>query len=274
MHQHPLSAAFPSMSSADLSALTDDIAENGLRTPIIVYEGQVLDGWHRWQACAMAGVEPRLQEFDGDDPVAFVLSSNLQRRHLTASQRAAAVVACSEWRPAHRVKNSAAAADFPSAKDLAGRAEVSVRTVEHAKAAQRAGLGEAVREGKVSAERAAQVAKLPEPERAAALEAPAPKKRRMRIEEAPAEEPVEEEAPQDDEASRAADIVGEYEALLRIVEADDKLAAAWDEAKTLAAKCADWERRYDAKCAELVATQREAKRWMRRAQTLEKGGAK
>ncbi len=53
-----------------------------------MYEGKLLDGRNRWKACALAGVEPRFTEFQGDDPIGWVVSQNLVRRHLTASQRA------------------------------------------------------------------------------------------------------------------------------------------------------------------------------------------
>jgi hypothetical protein len=74
LKQHALSAAFPAMHAEDLSSLTDDIAVNGLRQRIVLFEGQVLDGWHRLSACGAAGVPPEFVEFEGDDPVAFVTS--------------------------------------------------------------------------------------------------------------------------------------------------------------------------------------------------------
>jgi hypothetical protein len=53
--QHPLSAAFPAMSADDFAALVEDIKVNGQREPVIVFEGMVLDGWHRYSACVAAG---------------------------------------------------------------------------------------------------------------------------------------------------------------------------------------------------------------------------
>jgi hypothetical protein len=174
--QHPLSAAFPSMPAEDRQSLTDDIEVNGQREPIVVFEGMVIDGWHRYQACLSLGLPvDEMPLPDGEDPVAYVKSRNLHRRHLTGSQRAAAVVACSEWHPAHRPNNCAPGAHLATAKQMAREADVGVRTIVQAKAAQAAGLGDAVREGKVSAKRAAEVAKLPAEERAAAIAAPAPK---------------------------------------------------------------------------------------------------
>ena len=88
--QHPLSAIFPAMTAADFAQLRADIAANGLRQPIIIYDGQVLDGWHRLRACSETGTEILAEAFTGDDRAAqdFVLSANLARRHLTTSDRA------------------------------------------------------------------------------------------------------------------------------------------------------------------------------------------
>ena len=73
----------------ELGELADDIMLNGLHQPIVLYQGQILDGRNRYQACELAGIEPDCTEYEGDDPLGYVLSLNLHRRHLTASQRAA-----------------------------------------------------------------------------------------------------------------------------------------------------------------------------------------
>jgi ParB-like chromosome segregation protein Spo0J len=102
LKRHALSAAFPSLSEAEAKELQADIEAHGLRQPVVTYGGEVLDGWHRYVACMELGITPTSVEYSGDDPVAYVLSLNLSRRHLTASQRAAAVVACAQWQPAGR----------------------------------------------------------------------------------------------------------------------------------------------------------------------------
>ena len=53
--QHPLSDAFPAMSLEDFQALKDDIEVTGQREPVIVLDGMVLDGWHRYRACSELG---------------------------------------------------------------------------------------------------------------------------------------------------------------------------------------------------------------------------
>jgi hypothetical protein len=152
------------MPANELAALALDIEANGQREAGVLLEGMVLDGWHRYLACQKAGTRFKAEKFDGADPVAFVISRNLHRRHLTAMQKAAAVVAANAWR--HR--GSATVAD-PSAEELAERADVSVRTIAHAKTAQELGLAEQAREGKVSARDVQRVSKLPPGKRAKAV---------------------------------------------------------------------------------------------------------
>lgn len=169
LKQHPLSAAFPSMPEAEIEALSMDIEKHGQREPGVTLDGMILDGWHRYLACHRAGKEFVSTEFVGDDPVSFVISRNLHRRHLTASQRAGCVVAALNWKPVGRPTEKGDAAAELSSKQLAEKAEVSERTIERAKSAHKAGLGEDVRSGRVTAERAAEIAKLPKAKREKAL---------------------------------------------------------------------------------------------------------
>lgn len=159
--QHPLSQAFPSMGDEDFQALKDDIEVNGQREPVMILDGMVLDGWHRYRACVELDIKPTQFNFSpDDDPVVFVKSQNLHRRHLTASQRAAAIVACSAWRPAHRPNKVATVATLSKTNEqIAKEAGVKVRTVTDVKAAKTAGLIDLVVEGALTANEAAQVAR-------------------------------------------------------------------------------------------------------------------
>ncbi len=67
------------------------IRQNGLLEPILLCEGMVLDGRNREQACKLAQVAPRFEQWNGrgGSPILFVLSKNLHRRHLTTSERGA-----------------------------------------------------------------------------------------------------------------------------------------------------------------------------------------
>lgn len=190
--QHPLSAAFPGLSEEDFRALTDDIDANGVREKIVVFEGMILDGWHRYSACMELSVKkPPMIEYEGDDPVGFVLSKNLHRRHLDASQRAFAIAQLSEWqeksgRPSHnleRIKSgkiTGLSAD--KAAELAG---VSEKTMRQARAATKAvpEVQDAVTKGEMAVSEAAKLSKLPPEEQKAAVSAP--KERRPKAPKAP-----------------------------------------------------------------------------------------
>jgi hypothetical protein len=48
----------------------------------------LIDGRNRREACRRAGVSPDYVLLDGQDPVAYIVSANINRRHLTVGQRA------------------------------------------------------------------------------------------------------------------------------------------------------------------------------------------
>lgn len=89
MNVHPASELFPLLRDPELTELAEDIRRHGLMHPIVVHEGQVLDGRNRLIACRHAGVEPVFVDWSGPgSPTSFVISANLHRRHLDVSQRA------------------------------------------------------------------------------------------------------------------------------------------------------------------------------------------
>jgi hypothetical protein len=85
---HDLADIFPMLAGDEAKALAQDISEHGLREPITLLAGKILDGRNRYIACLDAGVEPRFTKYNGDNPAAYVVSLNLKRRHLDESQRA------------------------------------------------------------------------------------------------------------------------------------------------------------------------------------------
>jgi hypothetical protein len=130
---HPLSGLFPPMARAEYAALKSDIEAHGQRVPIVIHEGAILDGAHRNRVCVEIGVEPMTVEFAGDDPVAFVLSSNLHRRHLTPSQQAMIVARAQDWAKAlahggDRKTDQGATLHLDTAGKRAAESGVSLRT--------------------------------------------------------------------------------------------------------------------------------------------------
>jgi hypothetical protein len=87
---HPICRLFPKMLEEELNRLAEDIRRRGeLLEPIVLYQGAVLDGRHRLEACGRAGVEPRFIQWEGEgSPIEWVIAKNLRRRHFSASQRA------------------------------------------------------------------------------------------------------------------------------------------------------------------------------------------
>jgi hypothetical protein len=89
---HPLAERFPLMERDDLFKLADDILAHGLLEPITLFEGKILDGRNRYLACKeLATFKLTHAHFRhlpaGLDPLAFVISANIHRRHLTAEQK-------------------------------------------------------------------------------------------------------------------------------------------------------------------------------------------
>ena len=158
---HDLANIFPMLGKEDAKALAQDIAEHGLRDPIVLFEGRILDGRNRYVACTQAGVLPQFTDYTGENPSAYVVSVNLKRRHLSESQRA--MVAA---KLANLPRGSNQHAPIGATSDAAAAAllNVSERSVERAKTVQRKALAkitEAVEKGDVAVSAAAQFAKQP-----------------------------------------------------------------------------------------------------------------
>ena len=130
--------------------------------PIHSYEGQILDGWNRYLACVALEARPFIVDYDGDDPVGFVIQKNAYRRHLTGSQRAACIVACREMALPGRPSENGTDSPRYTTKEVAQETGVSEKTVQRVKAAEDAGLGEKVRSGEMSPWAAAEKAKAME----------------------------------------------------------------------------------------------------------------
>lgn len=177
LQDHALACIFPLLADVELAALADDIEASGLREPIWLYEDKILDGRNRYRACVLKDIDHRVEHYRGKDPLGFVISKNLHRRHLTEAQRAmvAAEIATAQHggsRPGSGRKtqdssgNKNQAANLPLEKTQGEAAEmlnVSERAVRDAvkvKEEAEPEIVEAVKEGKLPVSTAAKVAKL------------------------------------------------------------------------------------------------------------------
>ena len=198
---HPLADIFPWLEGAANDALREDIRQNGVREPIVFLDGAILDGRNRYQCARDLGIAYPRREFgsdplDGTDPLAFVISLNLTRRHLSESQRAsvaAKLANMTQGRPADKPANLPVLPGIPlseqakaqppvSQADAARMLNVSERSVRSAQRVQDAAPPEVVRaveEGRISVSLAEKVADLPEEAQAEVAAAPPEKMREV-----------------------------------------------------------------------------------------------
>lgn len=159
---HPLANLFPLIEGAEFDELCASIRANGLRDPIVVYDGLVLDGRNRQRACEAAEVDCVYAPLTADDdPLQFVIDKNLKRRHLDESQRAyvAAKLSNLDWG-----KQARRADETPiGVSQAAVMMNVSPRSVERARVVRDDAVPElqsAVEQGKIAVSAAASATKL------------------------------------------------------------------------------------------------------------------
>ena len=122
MKQYSKSAIYPHSPEA-IESIAANMRENGFdrNFPILIKGNEIVDGYHRYKAAQLAGVEPVFEEFDGDekDALRLVLRANGDRRHLNEGQKASAAI----------VINRALGKDAATIKSLAKNYGVSEATV-------------------------------------------------------------------------------------------------------------------------------------------------
>jgi hypothetical protein len=164
---HPLANIFPLMTDEETEALGNDMLEHAQQDPIWLYEGKILDGRNRYNACIIKGIELRFAEFRGHDPLAFVVSANLYRRQLNAGQRALVFETLANL-PHGGDRRSEQAAKIAACSQVAVAklGKVSPRTISTAKALKRDAIPavvDAVKRGEVPIAQAAEFAKQEPP---------------------------------------------------------------------------------------------------------------
>jgi N6-adenosine-specific RNA methylase IME4 len=161
---HEYANLFPMLIGPELEAFREDVRLNGVREPIVFLDGYVLDGRNRYMAARDCHQSyPRI-DYEGEDPLGFVISLNLKRRHLTESQRATVAAKLETTERGRPGKDANLQVSREQAAQLLNVSERSVasasRVLEHGAPE----LVAAVEKGEVSVSAAADVASLPEPE--------------------------------------------------------------------------------------------------------------
>lgn len=233
MKQHPLSAVFPAMNAEDFQALKDSIDNIGVQNPITVFEGMVIDGWHRYTAAYELGMACPGVELGDVDPVQFVRAQNKNRRHLPLGAWALIEVSLSEWRPAGQKKKAELSSGLTrTSKEMADAIGATDRTIRQAKTVHADAAPEvvaAVKRGEIGLPKAAAIAKLPKAEQAAAIHKPTPK----------AEPTPEDDGPSAEElAAHAAAQAADLELVAKLLDSNEPLAELVQENKQLKAELA------------------------------------
>jgi hypothetical protein len=172
---HPAANIFRMLGEEDFESLVEDIRKNGLREPIKLLDGKVIDGRNRYRACLMAGVEVTFKTITTDDPAAYVMSLNHHRRHDSLGEMALCAARAKEYyeceaKERQRLSEGAGNKGMVNlpylskgpARDKAGEAfNVSGKTVDHGTTVITKGVPElvdAVESKKVSVSKAASIA--------------------------------------------------------------------------------------------------------------------
>jgi hypothetical protein len=187
---HEAANIFPLINGEEFDGLVEDVRKNGQRESIKLLDGKILDGRNRYRACLLANCNPKLETVSVDDPVAYVLSLNLHRRHLTPSQASMCAARArdiyeQQAKERQKVRKGDQAGASPEnlpelktgdARDAAGKAfGVSGKSVDHAKRVIEQGIPElaiAVDSGRMAVSTAAILATESEEVQRAEIEHP------------------------------------------------------------------------------------------------------
>jgi hypothetical protein len=131
---HPLSLSFPLLEGDEFEQYVDDVRRKGPTDKIYLFEEKILDGRNLCRAMAhihrrfSPDTHPRLFiDYKGDDPLGFLVSRNVMRRHMNPSQRAAFAAEMCLRSPAHKHRPGVRSVD------AARTMEVAVSQVKEAK---------------------------------------------------------------------------------------------------------------------------------------------
>ncbi len=86
MKSLPYAACFPELSHAHYQQLSDSIANNGVREPIVRMGDVIVDGWSRYNISRSLGIEYPVVSYLGNDVLLDVIAWQREARQFTRSQ--------------------------------------------------------------------------------------------------------------------------------------------------------------------------------------------
>ena len=236
MELHPLCTYFPRMSEAEFISLKDNLEENGQIHPIYTLDGMILDGGNRYRALCELGIVPDIIEYTGANPAQFILSTNLHRRHLTQGQSAAIVSASQSWINAQADSQLSSTAQLDTATARAKQSGVGHRTQQLADKLVKEAPAELVKEvldGKKSLNKA--IKEITPAKPVIVKLDPVP----FIVQEAQASQQVESNNDKelnhiiDEQLTVIEALEADKSAWQNLIDSDDRLAASFNEVKTL-----------------------------------------
>ena len=162
---HDIANSWPLHDAKEHDALVASIKRNGLQVPIVRFEGKILDGRNRYNACLAAGMKPsKIKMVDlpsGKCPFEWVENANEHRRHQgeKARKEARAILAAKQStakrgnQPAPNVSNETFESAPKTRKQAAEDNGVTVADVNRAKTILSKGdesVANAVTQGKLT----------------------------------------------------------------------------------------------------------------------------
>ncbi len=116
--------------------------ENGLHEAVWTYQGSIIDGRNRFNACKALEIKPMFREWDGKGSLAsFVISLNLHRRHLSETQRG---VVADKLATMTRGRPKNTSIEVISQPEAAKMLNVSVSTVQRVAKVRKEGTPETI----------------------------------------------------------------------------------------------------------------------------------
>jgi hypothetical protein len=105
MESHPIAALFPEMSDDEFVALKEDIRQYGVKAPVLVHGGQILDGRHRYRRGPIADSDPGPPALTSAQYAKDFNESKLMGRQTSAARTADQTY--NFWRPITAIRETA-----------------------------------------------------------------------------------------------------------------------------------------------------------------------